>query len=258
MSDIHAARSFIQALLETDPTKRMTMVDSRKHPWLAAYTPIHDLRNQNSDSMDQDPSSTPANKETNDEAPVPPDVSMKSNGDADGEAIVSGQMDNLQLDAPTPPQNKTGIPRQGSRLERRSDVLLRAEEEGWELLQPSQEMVSREEKQRELQESEFVQIDTIEEGSSKKRPFSDLEAVDEVDEAFDEGELMDIASPRKRGRSAEEGKEEGKEEEEGAPPPSKSEKGKAPLSRKKVQQQAPSEMVRPTRRSARVAKPKQA
>ncbi|KAK0448648.1 kinase-like domain-containing protein [Armillaria borealis] len=244
------ARSFIQALLETDPTKRMTMVDSRKHPWLAAYTPIYDLRNQNSDSMDQDLSSTPANKEINGEAPIPPDVSMKSNGDADGEAVVSGQMDNLQLDAPTPPPNKNGIPRQGSRLERRSDVLLRAEEEGWELLQPSQEMVSHEERQRELQKNEFAQIDTIEEGSSKKRPFSDLEAVAEVDE----GELMDIASPRKRGRSA----EEEEEEEEGAPPLAKSGKEKPPPSRKKVPQQAPSEMLRPMRRSARVAKPKQA
>ncbi|KAK0194926.1 kinase-like domain-containing protein [Armillaria mellea] len=245
----HEARSFIQALLETDPTKRMTMVDSRKHPWFAAYTPVYDLRNQNADSMDQDLSSMPANEETNGAAPILLDVSMKSNGDVDGEVVVNNQMDNLQLDAPTPPPDKNGIPRQSSRLERRSDVLLRAEEEGWELLQPSQEMVSHEEKQRELQENEFVKIDAIEEGPSKKRPFSDLEAVAEVDEAYDEGELMDIASPRKRGRSAE-------EVEEGAPPAAKGGKGKAPPSHKKVQQQAPNE-IRPTRRSARVAKPKQ-
>ncbi|KAK0225407.1 kinase-like domain-containing protein [Armillaria fumosa] len=241
------ARSFIQALLETDPTKRMTMADSLKHPWFAAYTPVYDLRTQNADSMGRNLSSAPANKETNGEAPVPPDVSMKSNGDADGEAVVSSQMDNLQLDAPTPPSNKNGIPRQSSRLERRSDVLLRAEEEGWELLQPSQEMVSHEQKQRELQENEFVKIDAIEEGPSKKRPFSDLEAVAEEDEAHDKAELMDIASPRKRGRSA----------EEGALLPAKGGKEKAPPSCKKVQQQAPSES-RPTRRSARVAKPKQA
>ncbi|KAK0213283.1 kinase-like domain-containing protein [Desarmillaria ectypa] len=243
------ARHFIQALLETDPAKRMTMQDSHKHPWLAAYTPVYDLTNKNTASMDQDLSSTPANNETNSEAPVPPDVSMKSNGDADGEAIVSSQMDNLQLDTPTPPKTKNGIPRQGSRLERRSDVLLRAEEEGSELLQPSQEMVSREKKQRELQENEPVHVDALEEGPSKKRLFSDLEAVAEVDEAHDEAEPMDTASPRKRGRS---------EEVEEAPPPAKGGKGKAPPSRKKVQQQAQSKVVRPTRRSARVAKPKQA
>ncbi|KAG7439582.1 kinase-like protein [Guyanagaster necrorhizus] len=243
------ARHFIQALLETDPTKRMTMHDSHKHPWFAAYTPVYDLMYKNFASMDQDPSSTPANNESTSEPPMPPDVSMKSSTDANGEAIVSSQMDILQLDAPTPPITKNGIPRQSSRLERRSDVLLRAEEEGRELLQPSQEMISHEEKQRELQESEPVQSDTLDGRSRKKRPFSELETVDEVNEVQEEGEPMDIASPRKR-RS-----EEGEEE---APLPAKSEKGKAPVSRKKAQQQAPSETPRPTRRSARVAKPKQA
>ncbi|KAK0462542.1 CAMK/RAD53 protein kinase [Desarmillaria tabescens] len=242
------ARHFIKALLETDPAKRMTMQDSRKHRWFDSYTPVYDLANKNSAPMDQELASTPANNETNGEAPVLLDVSMKSNGDADGEAIVSSQMDNLQLDAPTPPKPKNDIPRQSSRLERRSDVLLRAEEEGRELLQPSQEMVSREEKQRELQESEPARIDALE-GSSKKRPFSDLEAVAEVDEAYGEAEPMDLASPRKRGRSEEMMKE--------APPSAKSGKGKVPPPRKKVQPHVPNEMVRPPRRSARVAKPKQ-
>jgi len=101
----YAARNFIRALLEEDPSRRMSLTDALQHPWLAQHSPFH---------KDEDEALKKA------AAAAAAAAAANGNGNPFGHESAS----------------------QERPLQRRSDVLAHAAMEGNVLPEPSWEMIS--------------------------------------------------------------------------------------------------------------------
>ena len=153
---VSIADHFIRCLLEEDPKRRMTMKEALQHPWLSTYTPFY-----GSSSL----------------AGSPKDPSRDSD-DGSFRSSMSEGFQNLNIqgsytDPTTSGEGTSGIRREDSRtgrLQRRSDLLSRAAEEGKAMLEPSQEMVAN----ASSQEARAAGTSTAATKGQNKRVYSEL------------------------------------------------------------------------------------
>jgi serine/threonine/tyrosine protein kinase RAD53 len=130
--------------LEEDPRRRMTLTDALNHPWLQSYTPVYDYHYFASmSSIPTDDFSMIS------AAPEGPE-SFQSNS-------VNQDFENMKLQASTSAVPQAGVPgafpdgiaengmkSEGSRapLQRRSDLMSQAAEDGKPITEPSWEMLA--------------------------------------------------------------------------------------------------------------------
>ncbi|KAF8993679.1 kinase-like domain-containing protein [Cyathus striatus] len=168
------AEDFIRCLLQDNPHYRMSLAEAKNHPWLATYIP-------------------PITIGSGDQSETP----------AFGRYPFETSTDEI-------PGMIYSANRQGSRLQRRSQVVALAEEENIEMLQPNAEMIANAEAYENASTAELYK-------GPGKRVYSELTPVSEDDDGM--GSIGKAAGKASKGKGRE--PSPGEDASSGSRPPNK-------------------------------------
>ncbi|KAI0762162.1 Pkinase-domain-containing protein [Trametes elegans] len=138
---------FIRGLLEFDPHRRMKLADARHHPWLAEQAALHpnvEYRRRTASPEPDSANAVDASMRSVASDGMALDLQSEPVEAAPAEGSSTPPMGSQELpDSQNGTTSRSQLTRQGSRLQRRSDVISMANEIGTSLPGPSQEMRRR-------------------------------------------------------------------------------------------------------------------
>ncbi|CDO76220.1 hypothetical protein BN946_scf184894.g9 [Trametes cinnabarina] len=192
---------FIRRLLEYDPRKRMTLSDAREHPWMHEQATLRGGVQNHRRTASPEPANAGAidasmrSVVSDGMALDPPPAALEV---AAPEPHVGGTPLTASQDLPDSQESEMGgavVTRHASRLQRRANVITQANEVGFALPGPSQEM----------QERAAADDDDAHARGNKRKAALDFDAsLTPMEEADDENEepSSDPAPAPRRGRAA--------------------------------------------------------